>query len=324
VAGLQLCGSTRRRLRRRAAGDEMRTVMPRPAPLPPALAILNGFGISVGDSVIGLQALWAARALGHVTAPPVLIRRPGLRPMVDLVYPLAADFCSLRPLPAALEAADLLGQGFDHVIDIRDFAFDPGFRGVAMIDFFLTRLGLDPATVPPALRRNTWLAPRVAAHAPPADRGYALVCPSSSMALRDMPDAVHRAIQRRLLGRGLRVLTQGAPVEGAARAPAMESMEALCGLVAGAACIISTDTAMVHLADAFAVPCLAFFTTHRPEWRVRDYPLCTAMHLTAPGLPEALEFQRGPEDLAAVLAAWQAASGEVAAMLERFLDTVEG
>ena len=78
---------------------------------------------------------------------------------------------------------------FARTIDLRDFAFDPAFRGVAMIDFFLARLGLDPARVPAGLRRNAWLAPRL--RPAPAARGYVLVCPRTSMALRDMPAALH-------------------------------------------------------------------------------------------------------------------------------------
>ena len=66
---------------------------------------------------------------------------------------------------------------------------------------------------------------------------------------------------------------------------------------------------MVHLADAFARPCLAIFTTHRPEWRARDYPLCRSLYRAAAGLPPSLEFARGPDDEAAARAAWLDADG---------------
>ena len=66
---------------------------------------------------------------------------------------------------------------FDRVIDIRDFAFDPHFRQVAMIDYFLLKLGVDPASVVPAERRNAWLAPRVSL--PEVANEQVLVCPMS-------------------------------------------------------------------------------------------------------------------------------------------------
>ncbi|HET9018020.1 MAG TPA: glycosyltransferase family 9 protein [Acetobacteraceae bacterium] len=252
---------------------------------------------------------------------PVLFRLPGLSAAVRGTY-AAADFAETRVLPWEHATPDRPfphAVGFARVIDLRDFAFDPGFRGVAMIDFFLDRLGLDPAAVPSTLRRNAWLAARLPP--PPAGRGHVLVCPRSSMALRDIPATLHAGLLRWLLAHaGQPVLTQGVPIQGVTAAPWAGNFASLCALVAGAACVVSADTAMVHLADGFGVPTLALFTTHRPDWRVRDYPLCRALHFPAPGLPEALEFARGPEDEAAAAAAWpplDALVPELEALLSR-------
>jgi hypothetical protein len=294
------------------------------------VAILNGFGRSLGDSIIGLQALAAALALGALSARPVLFRLPGLRPMVQAIYAAATDLADVRELPWADETPTQpfpAAAGFAAVIDMRDFAFDPAFRGVPMIDYFLGHLGLAPATVPPALRRNAWLAPRVQPTPPAiAPPGYTLVCPLSAMALRDMPHAVHDFLLARLLeSTEAAIVTQGEPSfthERVLLSPPAATLADLCGLVAGAERIVSTDTAIVHLADAFSVPCLAFFTTHRPEWRVRDYPFCAAVHLPAAGLPSALEFARTPADLKAAHAAWFPAGpdlGWLAATLQCWL-----
>lgn len=280
--------------------------------------ILNGFGISLGDGIIGLQALAAARALGAIEGRVVLGRRePPAKPLVPQLYRLGADLAEVVPMDEAPRDG--------RVIDIRDFAFDPGFARVAMIDFFLARLGLDPAGVPAALKRNAWLAPRAglgltSGLGPGLPRGYLLLCPDASIPLRDMPREVHAAIASGLAKRGLGpVLTQGAALDHAVAAPPAGSIEDLCALVAGASAIISTDTAMLHLADAFDVPCLAIFTTHRPEWRVRDYPRCLPLHLPVPGLPESTEFVRSAADLAAVRAAWFP-DGPGLAWLDRALD----
>jgi hypothetical protein len=266
------------------------------------MLVLNGFGLSLGDSLIGLQALAAARELGAVTGPVRLVRGPGLHPLVDQLYGLVAF--------AEIERGDPSVPGLydGRVVDLRDLAFDPAFRGVAMIDFFLAKLGLAPAWVPARLRRNAWLAPMV--EGTRGQGGYVLICPRSSMALRDWPDSVHRAVVAAVLrATTADVLTQGPwtgePPPRLQLAPQVPTIGALCALVAGASAIISTDTAMVHLADAFGVPCAAVFTTHRPEWRVRDYPLCHAMRVVADGVPDGLEFIRGPADLAAMRAAWR-------------------
>ena len=276
----------------------------------PWLALVNGFGLTLGDSLIGLQALHAAKTIGRFAGHDVVTFR--LRPERSAII---AELYRRSPHITAVHAQPYHGIGRhppDRFIDIRDFAFDPQFRGVAMIDYFLRQLGVDPADVPAALKRNGWLASRVALGAPPL-RPYILVCPCAAMAMRDMPEAAHRRILEVLTAStDLPIVTQGTvPERFVGRVfPALAAgdLDALCRLVAGASLIVSTDTAMVHLADAFSVRCLAFFTTHRPEWRVRDYPYCDAIDLRAP-LPDALEFPRDEADVAAAHGAWFRAGG---------------
>ncbi|GAB0116604.1 glycosyltransferase family 9 protein [Acidisoma sp. 7E03] len=287
---------------------------------PRLTTILNGFGISLGDSIIGMQALAAARAVGAIEGRVVLGRvEPAAKPLVPQVYRLAGDLAEVLPMGLAPRSG--------RVIDIRDFAFDPEFSRVSMIDFFLMRLGIAPERIPPALKRNLWLAPRLPA-LPPLDlpQDYLLFCPGASIPLRDMPAPVRQRIAQRLVDHGP-VLAQGDPLPGTIQAPQFATIESLAALVAGARAVISTDTAMVHLADAFDRPCLAFFTTHRPEWRVRDYPGCTAVHLPAPNLPESLEFPRGPADLAAARLAWFPTGQDfdwLDRRLDQFLATLPG
>jgi Glycosyltransferase family 9 (heptosyltransferase) len=263
-------------------------------------AILNGFGRSLGDSIIGLQALTLALAAGTIAPNPVLLRLPGLPTITRQLYDAARHMVSVETLPWADEKPGPppgATSGFDRVIDLRDFAFDRGFRSIAMIDYFLQQLDLDPGQVPSAQKRNGWLA----SHMRPVQQflkpGYVLLCPTAAMPIRCMPMPIHQAAMA-----WLRAHTDQ-PVLSQINLPRETSLAGLCGLVASAGLIVSTDTAMVHLADAFSVPCLAFFTTHRPEWRVRDYPLCRAVHLPA-ALPPALEFARGDDDHRAALAAW--------------------
>ena len=114
-------------------------------------------------------------------------------------------------------------------------------------------------------------------------------------------------------------MTQGEVLPGTTAAPPCPTIEQLCALVAGARCVISTDTAMVHLAEAFSVPCLAIFTTHRPELRVADYPHCVAWRLPIAGLPESIEFARDEADLVAARRAWFP-DGPALSWLDRALD----
>lgn len=167
-----------------------------------------------------------------------------------------------------------------------------------MIDYFLERLGVDPDRVQSSAKRNSWLALRVRPVSPDVEPGYVLICPRASVQLRCRPEPIHDTIHRWLLRTTrYRVVTQATRAD-------QPTLGRLCGLVAAASLIVSTDTAVVHLADAFSVPCLAFFPTHRPAWRARDYPLCRSVLLVADNLPEALEFSRGVADDDAAMAAW--------------------
>ncbi|MCB8880569.1 hypothetical protein ACELLULO517_10020 [Acidisoma cellulosilytica] len=280
--------------------------------------VLNGFGISLGDGIIGLQALSIARAMGAVQGRVVLGRQePPAKPLVPQLYQRAANLAEIMPM----EIAPRDGR----VIDIRDFAHDPGFACISMIDFFLGKLGIDPATVASDQKRNSWLAPRLGV-LPVLDlpKAYVLLCPHASIALRDMPPEPQAALLRGLAARGFGpVVTQGAPMTGGIAAPFCETIEALAALVAGARAVVSTDTAILHLADAYSVPCLAFMTTHRPEWRVRDYPFCLPYRLPVTGVPESAEFVRSEEDLKAVHDAWfpdGPGLGWVGPLLDQFKD----
>jgi glycosyl transferase family 9 (putative heptosyltransferase) len=280
-----------------------------PQPASTRVAILNGFGRALGDGIIGLQALSVAMTTGAVPSRPVLFRLPGLPPMVQALH-AAAEFADIETLPwdfATTERRYAAAERFGSVIDIRDFAFDPEFRRRPMIDFFLQRLGVEPRSVPASLRRNTWLAPRVPRHRLQLPDGYILVCPRASTPLRNMPDAVHARILRTMLELDRPVVTQGSvPIELAAdviHAPPCDTLAELAALVRNACWMVSTDTAMVHLADAFDVPCLAFFPTHRPDSRVRDYPRCVSVAL-ASALPMGIEFARDVADYALAHSAW--------------------
>jgi glycosyl transferase family 9 (putative heptosyltransferase) len=294
---------------------------------PASVAILNGFGRAMGDAIIGLQALHLAIRLGALPPRPLLFRLPGLPRMVEAVH-AAADFADIRTLAWDFATPDRPfdpGEAVARVIDIRDFAFDPEFQRRAMIDFFLQRLGVAPEQVPAAWRRNSWLASRIRMTRPALPSGYILVCPKASMRLREMPDEIHEHILRRLLAFGP-VVTQGA-VPDALRHNVIHlepcaTLDDLCGVVRHARWMISTDTGMVHLADAFGVGCLAFFPTHRPEWRVRDYPRVLSLEL-ATRLPRGIEFARGPGDYALARCGWFP-DGDDLKWLDHAVDQAQG
>ncbi|MGK8204481.1 ADP-heptose--LPS heptosyltransferase [Burkholderia cenocepacia] len=269
--------------------------------------VINGMGVTLGDSVIGLTALVALRdAHPHLR---FTLYRPTRAPRyVEALYGLAAGVVApTRTLPYR---ADALPPQTPR-IDVGNHLYWPAFARQPMIDFFLDALGADPAAVPASAKRNRWLA-RLALPALPSTwrRPYVLFCPHASTAVRSVPPALHAPLVARLAQRyGLPVVGFG-PVAHPAyvdvSADAVGDTARFIAWIKGASMLFAPDTAALHLADGFDVPTLACFTTIEPALRVRDYPHCVPVALDVPAGLHGLHRSERPDDLAAVEAAYRA------------------
>ncbi|WP_017775293.1 glycosyltransferase family 9 protein [Paraburkholderia kururiensis] len=271
-----------------------------------AAHIINGMGVTLGDSIIGLTAI---QAIGHAH-PHVrfTVYRPAEAPRyVEALYALAqgviADF---RPLPWPLAALPADGPR----IDVGNHLFWPAFMKLPMIDFFLEALGVDAATVPAAHKANRWLQ-RLRLPALPATwqtAPYVMFCPTASTPVRSIPASAHTRLVDALARRfDLPVLGFGAVdhpryIDVSTLSPDTAHFLAW---VAKARHLVTSDTAAVHIAAGFDVPTTAFFTTVAPELRVRDYPHCRAIALDVSPLRD-IQASSREADLALVEAALRA------------------
>ncbi|AOK03343.1 ADP-heptose--LPS heptosyltransferase [Burkholderia latens] len=268
--------------------------------------VINGMGVALGDSVIGLTALAALRAM-HPGLRFTLYRPARAPRYVDALYALAADV--VAPSRALPYPADALPAGAP-CIDVGNHLYWPAFARQPMIDFFVDALGADPAAVPAAAKRNRWLA-RLTLPALPAEwqRPYVLFCPTASTAVRSVPRALHAACVERLAQRyGLPVVGFGAVAHAAYVDVSRDATDTARFLawVKGASVLFAPDTAALHVADGFDVPTLGCFTTIDPALRVRDYPHCVPVSLDVPADLHGLHRSERPDDLAAVESAYRA------------------
>lgn len=269
--------------------------------------VINGMGVTLGDSIIGLTALDALRqAYPHVR---FVVYRPELAPSyVEQLYALAAgSVATIRALPWPLDAI----PRDEARIDIGNHLFWPGFMSLPMIDFFLGALGVQPASVPSVRKANRWLQTLPLPPLPDAwqDRPYVLFCPTASTPIRSIAQPVRNALVSRLFERfGLPVLGFGAvdhPHYVDISAFSSDTAHFLAW-VRHARYMLTSDTAAVHIAAGFDVPTTAFFTTIAPELRVRDYPLCRPVTLELPELRNVQASER-EQDMARLTAAYQLA-----------------
>lgn len=285
--------------------------------------VINGMGVTLGDSIIGLSALAAIR----YTHPHVrfVVYRPELAPsFVEQFYSLAKhSVAQTHTLPWPLAKIPCS----ETRIDLGNHLFWPDFMSMPMIDFFLQALGVSPASVPAAMKANRWMQTLSLPPLPQAwaDQPYVLFCPTASTPIRSVPRALHATLVGRLFEQfGRSVLGFGAVDHPhyVDITPYSPSTAHFLAWLRHARYVLTADTAAVHIAAGFDVPTTAFFTTVAPGLRVRDYPLCHAITLDLPELRNIQASDR-EQDLARLNAAYeQALSGEVTfAMLDQSATT---
>ncbi|MDG0025290.1 ADP-heptose--LPS heptosyltransferase [Trinickia sp. Y13] len=265
-----------------------------------AVHVVNGMGVTLGDSIIGLTAIAAIRH--RFPSLRVHLYRPKRAPAyVEALYALSTgrivDTCQC--LPRAI-GGGLPGR--EAIVDVGNHLFWRGFSREPMVDFFLDALGMDPASVASSQKRNNWLRRLPLTDASPrtVSRPYALFSPSASTSLRSIPssqwarlvDLIHRTY-------GLPVLGFGQVDHPVYRDVSEQSATtaAFLGWVSGAAFVMTGDSAALHIAAGFDIPTTAFFSSIEPDLRAKDYPMCQSISLDVPSL-RGLQASSRKSDLA--------------------------
>ena len=247
--------------------------------------VINGMGVTLGDSIIGLTALAAIKK--RHPGLSFTIYRPNQAPTyVKQLYDLAAPvFGSVVDLPVPL--ASLPNDELQ--LDIGNHLFWTNFSSMPMIDFFLWALGIEPEDIKAQDKSNDWLK-QVAV---PALKGtwapqeYVLLCPTASTPVRSIPDSFRAEAVDRLWEKfHLPVLGFGAIAHDHYTDITSLSPDTAHFLtwVKNARFLVTSDTAAVHIAAGFDVPTAAFFTTIPADMRVRDYRHCRFLDLDLPEL----------------------------------------
>jgi hypothetical protein len=245
--------------------------------------VINGMGVTLGDSIIGLTALYAISA--QFPQLRFTIYRPRhaphyVRRLYELAAPLFGDIVELPIKLVALPQHELR-------VDMGNHLFWPEFTTRPMIDFFIDAMGMRTEEVSSAYKRNLWMQQLVVPE-PRLEQGeYVLLCPHASTPVRSIPASLHSTMVEALWQRfGLPVAGVGAIdhpqyVDVSARSVDIADF---IGFIKDARHLVAPDTAAIHIAAGFNVPTTAFFTTIAPQLRVRDYPYCKAVRLDVPAL----------------------------------------
>jgi hypothetical protein len=260
--------------------------------------VINGMGVTLGDSIIGLTALSAVASL-HPSLRFVIYRPAHSPHYVKQLYELAAPlFGTMIDLPVRLDAI----PERELKVDIGNHLFWPNFSTWPMIDFFLDAMGVCPADIPTGQKRNHWLRQLALPLPEWHDTHYVLMCPDASTPVRSIPRSVRPVIVERLWERfGLPVAGFGAVDHAHYTDVTVLSPDTghFLSWIKHARYLVTSDTAAVHIAAGFDIPTTAFFSTVPPALRARDYDHCTPIKLSVPEL-EGLQSSNRLIDIKAI------------------------
>jgi hypothetical protein len=262
------------------------------------LSIVNGFGTSIGDYLVGMTA-WR-EVLGRLgrfgireVDVEMWVRPHGYRNALDVcMADSSLDRVEILPMPVRRF------EDRDAFWDLSGLSDRPTAGTKPAVDFFLELMGVDPAGVPARDKRNRISLPlpvvkEVGEAIQDVTGRYVVLHPMSGDLLRNMPVEVFRRL--------CRLVVEKLDCDVATLVPLPEMHERhldlsatssqgylhYCGLVQRSAGIISVDTSIYHIADAFDVPAVVVFSTYSPRLRVAYYPRVDGLLL--PGMePESL------------------------------------
>jgi len=266
--------------------------------------VINGMGVTLGDSVIGVTALIAIKTrFPHIS---FRIYRPAHAPgYVKRLYELAAPLLgSIVDLPVKLDAI----PHEELRVDVGNHLFWPKFATLPMIDFFLGAMGIKADEIPAADKRNHWLQ-NLALPRPQGLTGdYVLLCPTASTPVRSIPGSVRADFAEALWQRFRRPVAGFGAIDHASYTdltPHTPDTADFIAWIKHASYLVTPDTAAVHIAAGFDIPTTAVFTTITPDLRVRDYPRCKAVLLPLPEL-EGIQASNRATDMELIERAYRA------------------
>ncbi|MGQ6629918.1 glycosyltransferase family 9 protein, partial [Serratia sp. IR-2025] len=240
------------------------------------LTIINGLGVTLGDSVVGISALHVIKKIN----PNIVIKiiRPENCPdYVNEVYTLAKhiiDDISYMPFEIT-RATDA-----DLVIDIGNQLYWKDFNTLEMHDFFLRSLGIEHSQVSACLKINSWLKKAPLENLNLGE--YVLFCPYASTKIRSIPKKYHKKIISYLSDK-FRVKVLGfSDVNHDNYEDITElSKNTTCftSIIKNAKHLYTCDSAALHIGAGFRIPTTSIFTTVRPELRSLYYDNCTSIYI---------------------------------------------
>jgi ADP-heptose:LPS heptosyltransferase len=241
-----------------------------------SLTVINGLGVTLGDSVVGISALHAIKKIN----PSIVIRviRPENCPnYVNEIYTLTNKIINeIHFMPFDITKA----TEAEIIIDIGNQLYWEDFSKWEMHDFFLRNLGLEHIFTPAEVKSNSWLkdAPLIEINL----GEYVLFCPHASTKIRSIPEKHHEKIISYLSDKFNIKVLGFSDVEHENYTNISElskSTACFASIIKHAKHLYTCDSAALHIGAGFDIPTTCIFTTVKPEFRSLYYTHCDSVYI---------------------------------------------
>lgn len=239
------------------------------------LTVVNGMGVTLGDSIIGIAALHAIKIIN----PDIFIRvvRPENCPAyVNDVYNLASNVIDeIHYMPFDIKNLNHSGV----TIDMGNQLYRDDFNRMEMHDFFIRNLGVSDHLDFSETKSNSWLQDCNVCH---LDLGeYVLFTPNASTKIRSIPEKYHSKIITDLTREhgkkvfGFIDINHSNYVNISSKS---RSTSDFISIIKNAQYLYTCDSSALHIAAGFNVPSTCIFTTIKPELRSIYYKRCHSVY----------------------------------------------
>ncbi|MFA7382252.1 MAG: glycosyltransferase family 9 protein [Desulfurivibrionaceae bacterium] len=252
------------------------------------LLLINAFGANLGDNLIGLAAfrhvLVVLRKYFPVVTVDVLLGWHSN----DRLSRLFRDMDEIDTIRIQGLTLAELGR-YQALFDTSNLIDLPQYGKLAMVDWYLWWMGLDPLCTPVEEKRNAVVIPEaernfVATLLPPGTGPLFLFNPQASVPLRSMPEKIIPLMLETILAawpEAMVVLLGATQVKHPRLvnlSGKITDVDRLAALVAAVDALVGVDTYTTHLADAVSTPAVTIYSSITPE-RYPYYPLDKALLL---------------------------------------------
>lgn len=240
------------------------------------LNIINGMGVTLGDSIVGISVLAAIKEKN----PNIKIRviRPETAPpYVEEVYKLAASVIDeLDYMPFNIH--ELSKSALN--VDVGNQLYSPYFHVMEMHDYFIQSLGLKLDDINHDELTNKWL--NNIDYGAPIYENYTLFTPLASTKIRSIPSVFYYDIVEMLSNRDGKKVLGFVDVNHKNYlniAKHITNTKDFMSVIKAASNVYTCDSSALHIAAGFRVPTQCVFNTIPPELRIKYYSNCNPVYV---------------------------------------------